>query len=225
MNDITDLIFNAEPSADLPEDTWQDFLDFRHRIIFYEKLGYNTVEAAQSLIHFLPKPSEAARILIPSCQFSVLPVAAAAAGYSFVNTNPDYDQLRIIRNSLRALQLTKPAHFVRADIPQLPFFHRQFDFIICTYIVEQFQEPWLALEEFQNLLKSNGTLIIKDFNRNGIKLYQEIRRQEGRPFKIQNVSIFEIAEYFDKQDKYVNCQRDQLHATLVICSEYGKYNF
>ena len=56
--------------------------------------------------------------------------------------------------------------FRRASVADIPFPDNTFDFIICTAAFKNFKEPFRALSEMYRVLRSGGTALIIDMNRN-----------------------------------------------------------
>ena len=49
---------------------------------------------------------------------------------------------------------------VVGDAQRLPFADASFDTVFCSQVLEHVPEPWLALEEFERILKPGGVLIL-----------------------------------------------------------------
>jgi ubiquinone/menaquinone biosynthesis C-methylase UbiE len=56
--------------------------------------------------------------------------------------------------------------FRQGNVADIPFQANMFDFIICTAAFKNFKEPFKALSEMYRVLKSGGTTLIVDMNRN-----------------------------------------------------------
>ncbi len=216
FENLKEKILNFPEQPDIPESLWQDFLKLRRKLEIFEQVGYRALPSLKPLLKFLPEPHHSANILAPFCDYSFLPFVLAYSGYRFFATNENCETIFSIRNSMKILDIPQHGHFLCATAATLPFRTYQFDYIVCTYLIQKFPEPWDVLKELQRILSKQGTLIIRDFNRKGMKLLQEIRRNEGYPSDIRSVSVFEVAEFFDRQELDVTCQRDELHSTLVI---------
>lgn len=55
--------------------------------------------------------------------------------------------------------------FRQGNVSRMPFNANEFDFIICVLSFKNFKEPLKALEEMHRVLKSGGTALIMDLNR------------------------------------------------------------
>jgi ubiquinone/menaquinone biosynthesis C-methylase UbiE len=56
--------------------------------------------------------------------------------------------------------------FRQGSVADIPFADNTFDFIICTAAFKNFKEPFKALNQMYRVLKSGGTALIIDMNRN-----------------------------------------------------------
>ena len=56
--------------------------------------------------------------------------------------------------------------FRQGSVADIPFPDNTFDFIICTAAFKNFKEPFKALSQMHRVLKSGGTALIVDMNRN-----------------------------------------------------------
>lgn len=213
---IKEKILTLPEQPDIPENLWEDFLTLRRKLQIFERAGFRVFPSLKPILKFLPQNTDQVQILVPFCDFSFLPFLLAHSGYNFIASSENCNTIYSIRNSMEILHIPFSGNYICTQATNLPFPNEKFDYIICNYLTQKFPDPWDILIELQRVIKNEGKIILRDFNRKGMKLLQEIRRSEGFSPNIKRVSVFEVAEFFDKQDMDVTCQRDELHATLVI---------
>jgi len=70
--------------------------------------------------------------------------------------------------------------FVQGNVSQMPFNENTFNFIICVLAFKNFKEPLKALSEMYRVLKSGGTVLIMDLNRQAtMKVTKKIAENMG----------------------------------------------
>jgi ubiquinone/menaquinone biosynthesis C-methylase UbiE len=70
------------------------------------------------------------------------------------------------RNAKEAGVIEEVAEFRHGNVADIPYPDNSFDFIICTAAFKNFKEPFKALSQMYRVLKSGGTTLIIDMNRN-----------------------------------------------------------
>ena len=70
--------------------------------------------------------------------------------------------------------------FRQGNVSRMPFNANEFDFIICVLSFKNFKEPLKALEEMHRVLKSGGTALIMDLNRQAsMKVTKKVAENMG----------------------------------------------
>ncbi len=223
MNELKEQISKLEQTAQTSQAHWYDFLLFREHIRLFEKYEYDVLSSAQSLLQFLP-PKHANPILQISGGPQVLTLALSFYGYQSITVEENRNYIRMIRQVLQFIPHRQAPVFLLSRKDNLPFPKDYFRFSLSFHLIRSRQNPWPIVKELERVVHPEGTIIIKDLNRNGIKLMREILEDNGTSLEPRGVSLLEIAEYFDKQEKFVNCLRDEFDTTLVITPHYQKIN-
>jgi ubiquinone/menaquinone biosynthesis C-methylase UbiE len=76
------------------------------------------------------------------------------------------DFVEIAQRNAKEAGVAEAAEFRRGNVSDIPFPDNAFDFIICTAAFKNFKEPFKALSQMYRVLKSGGTALIIDMNRN-----------------------------------------------------------
>ena len=76
------------------------------------------------------------------------------------------DFVEIARRNAKEAGVLGVVEFRHGNVADIPFPHNAFDFIICTAAFKNFKEPFKALSQMYRVLKSGGTALIIDMNRN-----------------------------------------------------------
>lgn len=118
---------------------------------------------------------EAARYLRDGC--SVLEVAPGP-GYlaielaklgkytKIIGLDISKDFIKIAQRNAKVEGVLGGVEFRHGNVADMPFPDNAFDFIICTAAFKNFKEPFRALNQMYRVLKSGGTALIIDMNRN-----------------------------------------------------------
>lgn len=118
---------------------------------------------------------EAARYLRVGC--SVLEVAPGP-GYlaielgklgkynKIIGLDISKDFIEIAQRNAKVEGVLGEVEFRHGNVADMPFPDSAFDFIICTAAFKNFKEPFRALNQMYRVLKSGGTALIIDMNRN-----------------------------------------------------------
>jgi len=220
MNELKEHILNLEQTAKTSQANWYEFLLFREHIHLFEKYEYDVLSSAQSLIRFLPENPDP--ILQLSGGLPVLTLALSFHGHPSITVEENRKNILMIRRVLQLIPHRQPPVFLLSRQEKLPFPDNYFQLTINFHLIRSRQNPWPIVKELERVVHPEGTIIIKDLNRSGIKLMREILEENGGSLEPRGVSLLEIAEYFDKQEKFVNCLRDEFDTTLVITPHYKK---
>ena len=76
------------------------------------------------------------------------------------------DFVKIAQRNAKEAGVLGVVEFRRGNVSDIPFPDNAFDFIICTAAFKNFKEPFKALSQMYRVLKSGGTALIIDMNRN-----------------------------------------------------------
>ena len=87
------------------------------------------------------------------CRGRVLDAGAGRGAYREILKNTSQEYVGIDVSSSEATSVV-------GDIQTLPLSDESFDTIFCSQVLEHVPQPWLALAEFQRVLKPGGTLIL-----------------------------------------------------------------
>lgn len=71
-------------------------------------------------------------------------------------------------------QFSERVKFVQLDMEKLPFRSGSIDSLICMNTMHEVERPEECLKEIIRVMKSDGTVIIGDFNRTGFEVMQKI---------------------------------------------------
>src|SRR5919109_5430210 len=84
--------------------------------------------------------------------------------YEIIGLDISKDFVEIARRN--AKEAGVEVEFRHGNVADIPFPDNTFDFIICTAAFKNFKEPFKALSQMYRVLKSGGTALIVDMNRN-----------------------------------------------------------
>ena len=102
--------------------------------------------------------------------------------YKIIGLDISNDFVEIARKNVRDAGVE--IEFREGSVGDIPFPDNMFDFIMCTAAFKNFKEPFKALSEMYRVLKSGGTALIIDMNRNAsnqqMEVYTENMEGNGR---------------------------------------------
>lgn len=84
--------------------------------------------------------------------------------YKIIGLDISKDFVEIARRN--AKEAGVEVEFRQGSVADIPFPDNTFDFIICTAAFKNFKEPFKALSQMDRVLRSGGTALIIDMNRN-----------------------------------------------------------
>jgi ubiquinone/menaquinone biosynthesis C-methylase UbiE len=134
---------------------WYDNNTRRHRLEEmkeYAKEVAKHIQAGCSILEVAPGPG-------------YLAIELARLGkYKIIGLDISKDFVEIARRN--AKEACVEVEFRQGSVADIPFSDNTFDFIVCTAAFKNFKEPSKALSEMYRVLKSGGTALIVDMNRN-----------------------------------------------------------
>src|SRR5919198_6368868 len=92
------------------------------------------------------------------------------------------DFIEIAQKNAKEAGVSEVAEFRHGNVADIPFPDNAFDFIICTAAFKNFKVPFKALSEMYRVLKSGGTALIVDMNRNvsNLQIEDHIKSMEAK---------------------------------------------
>jgi ubiquinone/menaquinone biosynthesis C-methylase UbiE len=134
---------------------WYDNNTRKHRLVemeAYAKEVANQIQDRCSVLEVAPGPGYLAIELAKLGKFKI------------IGLDISKDFVEIARRNAR--QAGVGVEFWQGSVADIPFPYSMFDFIICTAAFKNFKEPFKALSEMYRVLRSGGTALIIDMNRN-----------------------------------------------------------
>ncbi len=89
---------------------------------------------------------------------------AKLGNYKIIGLDISKDFVEIARRNVKEAGVE--VEFQQGSVADIPFPDNMFDFIICTAAFKNFKEPFKALSHMYRVLRSGGTALIIDMNRN-----------------------------------------------------------
>jgi ubiquinone/menaquinone biosynthesis C-methylase UbiE len=106
--------------------------------------------------------------------------------------------------------------FLQGSASAMPFHDRTFNFIICVLAFKNFKEPIKCLNEFNRVLKSGGTALIMDLNRNASR---EAMKAFVNNFGLKGISA-SIASVIQRNGAYT---RKEFEA-FILQTDFKEYS-
>jgi ubiquinone/menaquinone biosynthesis C-methylase UbiE len=134
---------------------WYDNNTRRHRLGEMEKYAKQVakhIQAGCSVLEVAPGPGYLAIEL------------AKLGNYKVIGLDISKDFVAIARRN--AKEACVEVEFRQGTVADIPYSDNTFDFVVCTAAFKNFKEPFEALSEMHRVLKSKGTALIVDMNRN-----------------------------------------------------------
>jgi ubiquinone/menaquinone biosynthesis C-methylase UbiE len=112
------------------------------------------------------------------------------------------DFIEIAQKNAKEAGVSEVAEFRHGNVADIPFPDNAFDFIICTAAFKNFKVPFKALSEMYRVLKSGGTALIVDMNRNvsNLQIEDHIKSMEAKG--IGKLFMELIFKYFLRNGAY-----------------------
>lgn len=214
MNRFKQKILRLEQAPGISQSAWDNFLMLRNQILIYQKFGYDIFQAGENVLQLLPK--NPGHLLEISGKPPILTLLLAFKGFKFNSIHDDNDTISLIIQYLNVINERHNAQFLLLQKDQLPFLNNNLHNIVNFHLLRTMPNPRPMVSELHRIIGRKGKIIFKDFNRNGIKLLREIRKEYSQIDEPVGVSLFEIAEYFDRRDFIVTCLREEFDTTITI---------
>lgn len=220
MNEFKELVLTLNPDQKRPHKNWHEFRLFREHIHLFQRYEYDVLSSAHSLLRFLPSHT------VPLLQLSggspALTYMLAFYGYTGITVVENPENIQMIRRVLQIIPNRQPPFLLLSRLEKLPFPDNSFPITVNFHLIRSLPDPWPILKELERVVHPEGTIIIRDLNRNGIKLMKEILNDGSVSLEPRGVSLLEVAEHFDREGKFVNCLREEFDTTLLITPQYKK---
>jgi ubiquinone/menaquinone biosynthesis C-methylase UbiE len=155
-------------------DAYLDGVATRH----LERLDDTFVRAVTALR--LPRR---ARVLDVGTGTGAIPVRLAQARPGLRITGVDLSAPMLSRARRRAREAGTPMVFRRANARRLPFGPRCFDLILSNSLLHHVPDPVPVLDEMARVLRSDGTLYVRDLRRPPARFITAHIRRHGRPYR------------------------------------------
>ncbi len=180
----------------------------------FQKFGYNVLAEVEDLFGFLSGKKR--HILTFHNEPGFLTFALAVRGFRFYSLHQEPETVAAVEAILEKLNLRPFPEFQVSELKRLPFPERSLDYVLSFHLMRTLEDPLPLLQEVERIVKPDGVIIIKDFNRNGIKLYRKMMEEADWLPQPVGISLLEVAEYFDRRDKYISCLREEFDTTLLV---------
>ena len=107
--------------------------------------------------------------------------------------------------------------FLQLDMERLPFRNNSIGTIVCLNTIHETKHPEQCLEEMIRAVRSDGTLIIGDFSRNGFDVMQRIEQEVyGRDHHEGTMPISKVEEILRKGFTEIRIIETPLNRTLSV---------
>ncbi|MBN2483966.1 MAG: class I SAM-dependent methyltransferase [Candidatus Omnitrophica bacterium] len=166
---------------------------YRERIELYKRFGYD-VEREREFILDKSCPLYG-DILEVGTGKGYFTLALAKEGYRFTSVDISAEEQKFARLNIEYYGLGEKVNFQIADAEHLPFQDRQFDIVFCVNMFHHLEDPFPAGDELARVTSFEGKVVLSDFNREGLKLVDEIHRSEGRRHPASRFDLNHTAAY------------------------------
>ena len=122
-------------------------------------------------------------------------IALAQKGYRFISVDISEEEQKYAKLNIGYYGLQDQIDFRIDDAGQLSFKNNSFDNIFAINIAHHLSMPYKVIDEFVRVVKSNGKIIVSDFNKEGLDLVGRIHKLEGREHPVGKAGITEIEDY------------------------------
>ncbi len=180
----------------------------------FQQFGYDVLEEVEDLFDFISGKNR--RILAFHNEPGFLTFGLAVRGFRFTSLHRHPETAIVAKSILEKLGLKHLPEFQTGEFTHLPFREHSLDFVVTFHLMRTLEDPLPLLQELERIVKPDGVIIIKDFNRNGIKLYRKMMEEADWLPQPVGISLLEIAEYFDHRDKFISCLREEFDTTLLV---------
>jgi ubiquinone/menaquinone biosynthesis C-methylase UbiE len=138
---------------------------------------------------------------------------AKLGNYKITGMDISYDLVEICTKN--AMDASAQINFVQGNVSNMPFHSDTFNFIICVLAFKNFKEPLKALEEMYRVLKSGGTVLIMDLNRNAsMKATKKVAENMG----LQGMTAY-VAGFIQRSGSYTRNEFE----TFISQTEFEKF--
>jgi len=151
---------------------------FAQRISIYKKRGIDFIDTRDSII--AKAGSLEGSILEIGTGTGHMALFLAKSGYVFISIDPDEETLRIAALNLAYKKLLSHATFYAMDGTHMRFKGGSFKNVVMVNLLHHIDDVKGLLSEADRVLSSDGKLILADFNKKGMKIVNEVHKQEGQ---------------------------------------------
>ena len=143
-------------------------------------------------------------------------IALAREGLSFITLDISEEEQGFARLNVAYLGLKKKVDFRIANAESLPFKEEYFQTVFLVNLVHHLDNPYKVVDEAMRVLSSGGKVILGDFNKEGLRIVQEVHKSEGHFHEVGATGLSEIKQYLsDERGVKVGEHKDRFQDILV----------
>ena len=142
-------------------------------------------------------------------------IALAQKGYRFISVDISEEEQKYAKLNIGYYGLQDQIDFRIDDAGQLSFKNNSVDIIFAINMVHHLSMPYKVMDEFLRVVKSNGKIIVSDFNKEGLDLVSRIHKLEGREHPVGKVAIADIEDYFSEKKFKTEKSKTVFQETII----------
>ncbi|MDP8266926.1 MAG: class I SAM-dependent methyltransferase [Candidatus Aceula meridiana] len=186
----------------------------KHKVL-YDKFGYD-VDAERAIVIEKVEPIKG-KILEVGSGKGYFAIALAQKGYKFTSIDISSQEQQIAKNNLADFGLSEAVNFQVADAIDMPFSDGIFDIVFCVNSFHHMENQFSVLREIIRACKPKATIVINDFNQEGLRLIDSLHKNEGREHKFFNV-CWEAMVYFLHKKNFQTQFSETKHQKMLVAS-------
>jgi ubiquinone/menaquinone biosynthesis C-methylase UbiE len=185
--------------------------DIRKRLQQFKSLGYD-LPASRRLLVALSGVTGGNVLEVGSGKGN-LTLELAKKKIKVTSIDNDAKQLSVARMYLRSHGLSKYASFKKMSAQKIRYKNGSFDSVISIDFFHHAKSPMRCLKEIIRVTKR--TVSIADLNKKGLRLMDEVHKQEGRSHDPSSFTFASLRYELKKQGFRVKSYRKAFHTYLI----------
>ena len=168
---------------------------FHERTEIYKLRGIDIMQSRSAIVRYA-FPFQGA-ILEVGTGKGYMTISMARSGYNFISIDLDEEMLRFAALNLAAEQMLPKVSFFIMDASTLAFGDNSFSNIVSVCLFHHLYNASIVLREMDRVLVPGGKMVLADFNREGIKIVDDIHSEEGRLHQNSGITDEHIYKFLE----------------------------
>jgi ubiquinone/menaquinone biosynthesis C-methylase UbiE len=186
---------------------------FKERIDVYKRRDFDTLKSRRSILETVhPFKGE---ILEIGTGTGHTTLTLAKAGYRLVSVDKDRQALKTAALNLAHEGLLSKVEFHIMDAKALKFKYGTFKNIVAVNLFHHVKNAEKMFSEIDRVLSSDGRIVFADFNEKGMRVVNEIHKEEGRVHENTKVTKDKAFSYFHALGYEMRERKNRFHWVLV----------